>query len=229
MSRTTRRWRNRPAGQRRRRRRDGPYPPRSWSGEQRRVAARRRRQLLAAAGAFLAVLAGALAGVQLMSTRYAATSVVSFVPRPSSLTSADTVQLVGQKYVVLATSPITLDAAGAAVGAPLGLLTGATTAVLGAGTGNVAVTVTLPDRSDAAAAANAVAEALVRASRSDRLVEGEQTAPAVAATAEPRPARMLLRGAGGLAAVLAGALTWSALAGLAGPRDAQDAVPVAIR
>jgi hypothetical protein len=229
MTRTLHRWRSRPAGQRRGRR-DEPRPPRPWPTEQRRARARRRLRLLATVAVFGAVLGGVLAGVQRMPTRYAATSVVSFVPRPNSLTSADTVQLVGQKYVVLATSPVTLDAAGRAVRAPLGLLTGATTAVLGAGTGNVAVTVTLPDRSDAAAAANAVAVALVRASRSDRLVAGEQTAPAVAATAVPKPPRTLLRGAGALAALLAAALTWTALAGLARPREAPvDGVAVAIR
>jgi hypothetical protein len=201
---------------------------RSRPGGRRRV--RRRRPALAAVAAFLTVLTGALLAVQAMPTTYAATSVVSFVPRPTSLMSADTVQLVGQKYVVLATSPITLDAAGVAVGAPTGLLTRATTAVLGAGTGNVAVTVTLADRYGAAVAANAVAGALVRASRSDRLVEGEQTAPAVAATAEPRPARALLRSAGVLAALLAGALAGSAVAGFARPPAAQqDGIAVAAR
>jgi hypothetical protein len=230
MTRKIRRWRSRPAGQRRRRRHLPAAAPRGWPAEPRRAAARRRRRVLATAAVFVAVLAGALGGVQLIPTRYAATSVVSFVPRPNSQTPADTVQLVGQKYVVLATSPITLDAAGRAVRAPLGLLTGATTAVLGAGTGNVAVTVTLPDRFDAAAAANAVAVTLVQASRDDRLVAGEQTAPAVPATAEARPPRTLLRGAGGLAALLASALTWSALAGLSRPREApRDGVTVAIR
>ncbi|HVQ94705.1 MAG TPA: hypothetical protein VMU51_26950 [Mycobacteriales bacterium] len=190
----------------------------------------RRRRLLAALAATLLVGVGALVAAQLLPQRYAATSVVSFVPRPNSLASADTVQLVGQKYVVVATSPVTLAAAGSRVGAPVGLLTDATTAVLGAGTGNVAVTVTLPDRSDAVEAANAVAGELVRAAQSDRLVQGEQTAAAVPATAELRPPRLLLRSVAVLAALLAGLLVWTALAGLTRPGEVlSDGVTVAIR
>ncbi len=190
-------------------------------------AGRRRAPALAAAGAFLAVLAGVLGAVQAMPTRYAATSVVSFVPRPESPAAADTVQLVGEKYVVLATSPAALRVAGEAAGTPPDALAEATTAVLGAGTGNVSITVTLPDRYRAVAAANEVAAALVRSSTGDRLVSGEQTGPAVPGTAEPKPARTLLRTAGALAALLAAALAWRAAAGLArgpGARPAGAAV-----
>jgi hypothetical protein len=195
-----------------------------------RRAALRRRRLLATLLAAVLVLAGALIGIQLMPVRYAATSVVSFVPRPSTLTSADTVQLVGQKYVVLATSPVTLTAAERAVGAPLGLLSGSTGAVLGTGTGNVSVTVTLPDGNDAAEAANAIALALVVASRADHLVEGQQTAPAESETAVRKPPRPLLRVAALLAASLTGLLVWTALAGLGRPREpAPEPVAVGVR
>ncbi|MEN3356143.1 MAG: hypothetical protein V7637_125 [Mycobacteriales bacterium] len=222
------RWRGRPGRERHRGRR-GELPI-SLASPAYRLATLRRRRLAAALSATLLVGAGALATVQLTPPRYAATSVVSFVPRPNLLASADTVQLVGQKYVVLATSPLTLEAAGSALGTPAGPLTGATAAVLGAGTGNVAVTVTLPDRARAADAANAVAAVLVRASRSDQLVEGEQTAPAVPGTAELHPPRLLLRSAAVLAAVLAGLLVWTALAGLVRPRETQqDGRTMAIR
>src|SRR5437016_4260797 len=78
------------------------------------TAGRLRGPVVPAAAAFLAVLAGLLAAVQAMPTRYAATSVVSFVPRPESAAAADTVQLVGEKYVVLARAPAVLETAGAA-------------------------------------------------------------------------------------------------------------------
>jgi hypothetical protein len=221
MARSIRHWGGHPGG---RRRHEEPQPfPRTWPARRHRAGARRRA--LATGGAFLLVLAAGLAAIQAMPTRYAATSVVSFVPRPTALTSADTVQLVGQKYVVLATSPVTLGAAETAVGAPAGTLTDTTTAVLGAGTGNVSVTVTLRDRSDAAAAANAVAGILVRAASGDSLVTGEQTVPAVPGAAERKPARMLLRSAATLAALLAGALVWTAFAERARPPEThQDGV-----
>jgi len=175
----------------------------------------RRVPAAAAAAAFLAVLAGVLVAVQAMPTRYAATSVVSFVPRPESPAAADTVQLVGEKYVVLARAPAVLETAGAAARTPPDRLGQATSAVLGAGTGNVSVTVTLSDRDRAVAAANAVSAALVRAAAGDRLVAGEQTSPAVPATARVEPARTLLRAAGVLAALLAAALAWAAVAAAA--------------
>jgi len=168
---------------------------------------------LAAAAVFTAVLLGTLAVIRTLPTTYAATSVVSFLPRPEAQVPADTVQLVGQKYAVLATSPDVLQAAGAATGEPAEDLRAATTAVLGTGTGNLEVTVTLPDRDRAARAANAVTDVLIRSSGQDQLVAGELTSRAVGADADMRPARTLLGGAGLLAAALAAALAWALVAG----------------
>jgi hypothetical protein len=62
------------------------------------------------------------------------------------------------------------------------------------------------------------------------LVQGELTAPAVPATAELRPPRLLLRSAAVLAALLTGLLVWTALAGLTRPGEVlPDGVTVAIR
>jgi hypothetical protein len=183
------------------------------STDHRAIGGRSRSPAIAAAAVFVAVLAGVLGAVQAMPTRYAATSVVSFVPRPESPASADTVQLVGEKYVVLAGAPATLQAAQQVAGTAVQQLGDATAVELGAGTGNVSITVTLADRDRAVAAANAVAAALVRASAGDRLVSGEQTSPAVPETVRLLPARMLLRAAGLLAAVLAAALAWTAARG----------------
>jgi hypothetical protein len=168
---------------------------------------------MSAGAVFATVLVGALAAVQQLPTTYAAVSVVSFLPRPETPVGADTVELVGQKYAVLATSPEVLRTAGATLGGRPDDLRAATTAVLGEGTGNLQVTVTLPDRNRAAGAANAVAGALVRASARDELVTGELVSPATGPDAEVRPARMLLRGVGGIAAVLAAALVWAVVAG----------------
>jgi uncharacterized protein involved in exopolysaccharide biosynthesis len=197
-------------------------PSRAW------IAGRHRGPALAAAAAFLVVAVGAAAVVQAMPTRYEATAVVSFVPRPDSLANSDTVQLIGQKYVVIATSAATMDAAAAAVALPVADVRPALKAELGAGTGNVSVHVTWSEPVVAATAANAVAVALVKAARNDRVVQAELVAPAEPSTAAVKPARQLLRVAGLLAALLAAALAWSVLRGRTRARVA-DNVSMALR
>jgi hypothetical protein len=166
-----------------------------------------------ATAVFLTVLVGALGVVQTLPTTYAAADVVSFLPRPEAPLGADTVQLVGEKYAVLATSPDVLRSVGTVTGERPEDLRAATTAVLAEGTGNLQVTVAMADRDRAARAANAVADALVRASGRDQLVTGELVSRAVGQDAEVRPARMLLRGIGVLAAALAAALVWAVATG----------------
>ena len=174
---------------------------------------RRRPELLAGILAFTSVLAGALTGIQIVPARYAATSVISFMPRPSAMTSADTVQLLSRKYVVLATSATIMQTAGDAIRTRPDELELTTTASLDAGTGNLGITVARPDPEQAVDAANAVAEVLVRRSRYDDLVEAEATSPAVASRVVSRPARLLLRSAAGVGAVLAGILAWTLVRG----------------
>jgi ElaB/YqjD/DUF883 family membrane-anchored ribosome-binding protein len=162
---------------------------------------------------FLAAAVAALGLVQRLPTAYAAASVVSFLPRPDGPLGADTVQLVGEKYAVLATSPDVLESVGRVTGQRPDDLRTATTAALAQGTGNLQVTVTTANATQAARAANEIADDLVRTSTRDQLVVGELTSRAVAEDAEVRPPRMLLRAAGVLAAALLAALTWAAVAG----------------
>jgi hypothetical protein len=179
----------------------------------RRAGVGRRGGTALTAVVFVAVVLAALALVQRLPTTYAAASVVSFLPRPDGPLGADTVQLVGEKYAVLATSPDVLRTVGTVTGERPDDLRSATTAALAQGTGNLQVTVTLADPERAARAANAVADVLVRTSARDQLVGGELTSRAVAEDAEVRPARMLLRGAGVLAAALLAALVWAIVTG----------------
>jgi hypothetical protein len=179
----------------------------------RRVGVGRRGGTALTVAVFVAVVVAALALVQRLPTTYAAASVVSFLPRPDGPLGADTVQLVGEKYAVLATSPDVLRSVGTVTGERPDDLRAATTAALAQGTGNLQVTVTLADPERAARAANAVADVLVRTSAQDQLVGGELTSRAVPEDAEVRPARMLLRGAGVLAAALLAALVWTIVTG----------------
>lgn len=182
----------------------------------------RRGEALLAAGVFLTVLLGALGVVQTLPTAYAAAGVVTFLPRPETLLGADTVQLIGAKYAVLATSPDVLRSAATVTGDRPEELRAATTAELAEGTGNLRVTVTLADRDRAARAANAITDVLLRASGRDELVAAEVTSRAVGPDAEVRPARMLLRGVGVLAAALSAALAWALAAG--GRRRGRDEI-----
>jgi capsular polysaccharide biosynthesis protein len=169
----------------------------------------RRRALLAGVVVFFALFAGGLGVIRALPTRYAATAVVSFMPRPGSGVFADTVQMAGQKYVVIATSATTLQTAGTTVGLSSDDLSNTTSAVLDAGTGNVEITVEWRDRQQAVNAANAIATVLVRRSGQDQLVVGEATAPAVGSRIEVKPPRTLLLIASGLAAALAAVLAWT--------------------
>jgi hypothetical protein len=181
--------------------------------DRRRAGTGRRAAGFLAAGVFAAVLLGVLGVVQRLPTTYAATSVVAFLPRSDAPVGADTVQLVGEKYAVLATAPDVLQNVGRVTGEQEAGLRAATVATLAAGTGNLQVTVTLPNADRAARVANAVADQLVRSSVRDQLVGGELISRAVGPDADVRPARMLLRGAGLLAAALAAALIWALVAG----------------
>jgi capsular polysaccharide biosynthesis protein len=158
------------------------------------------------AGAIAAV--SALVGIEVMPTRYAATSVVSLVPRPTAVTSADTVRLLGKKYVVVATSATIMQRVGDAIGAQPDELLSSTTANLDAHTDNLTITVVRSDRQSAVDAANAVADALVRRSRFDELAQVEVTSPASAGRVEVSPSGPLLRSAGAVGAVIVGVLAW---------------------
>jgi hypothetical protein len=177
----------------------------------------RRSPALVAAVVFAVLGLLALGLVQRLPTTYAARAVVTVLPRPDAQVGADTVQLVGQKYAVLATSPDVLTAAAEATGEQADLHT-ATSAALAAGTGNLDVTVTLDDPARAARAANTIAGLLIRDARQDQLVTGELTARATPGDAETRPPRMLLRGVALVAAALAATAAWALLAGRAARR-----------
>lgn len=181
-----------------------PKPVRWWSP--RRVPDRWRRLLVAAGIVFLVVGACAVGGVQLLPVRYAANSVVSFTPRPQSGADANMVQLIAQKYAVVATSEEVLGITASRTGVPESRLRGAIASQVQPDTGNLTITATLPDRHRAADVANAVANAVADDASDDDIVSGEQTAQASAAAVQASPPKPLLSLAGGVAALLLAAL-----------------------
>jgi hypothetical protein len=178
------------------------------------VVARPRRRM-----AIIALLVGALplavglGLIQAWPTRYAATSVVSFTPRPAAMAPADTLQLVGQKYVVIATSRATMQAASDTLGLNADDLAAGTVAALSPASVNLEIVVELPDREQAVAAANTVAALVVERAANDELIKVEQTSSAVAIEAVAKPPRGLLRAVSGVAAALLAGLVWTVLRG----------------
>jgi capsular polysaccharide biosynthesis protein len=187
---------------------------RVWRGARRRPPTRR-SHIVAATLAAAGVLAALLSGIQAWPTTYAATAIVSFTPKPDAAASAEVMQVIGQKYVVIATSGATLQTAAGLVGTDADTLAGSTTATLSAGTGNVTIMVELPDRGQAVRAANTVAQLVVERSSPDALTAAEVTSAALASRARAKPPRALLSAVSVAAAVLLGFLLWFVLNGRA--------------
>jgi capsular polysaccharide biosynthesis protein len=150
--------------------------------------------------AFVLVLVAGVTAVQLYPTRWAATAVVSFTPRTD--VSVDTVALVAQRYAVVVTSDATAERIAAETsGASADAIAGAISTELEVGTGNLRITVALPTRATAVAAANAAADGLQTVAQDDELVTGTVAAGATERGATLTPPRQLL-----YAAVVASAL-----------------------
>lgn len=162
---------------------------------------------MAGLATFLTLLLTLLAVVYFaLPESYRATSVVSYSPRPQSGVDSNTLQVLGEKYAVVAGSAAVLSAAARGTGEDVDSLRSATSVSLDPGTANLRIVVALPDPARASAAANAVAAELVRAGRSDALVVGQLTATAVPGTAVAWPPRLLLSTAAMLVALMAGLL-----------------------
>jgi len=188
--------------------RDAPV----WRGARRRPP-RRWWPALLAIGAAVGVLAILLSAVVAWPTTYAATTIVSFTPRPDAIASADVMQVIGQKYVVIATSGAMMQVAAGPAGLDADTLTTSTTVTLSAGTGNIDITVVRPDRAQAVRAANALATLLVERSAADALTTSEVTSAALVSRAEVKPARALLSAVSVAAAAVVGVLVWCVLTG----------------
>ncbi|MFF9275495.1 O-antigen ligase family protein [Streptomyces griseosporeus] len=169
-----------------------------------------RRRVLAGLLVGLLVLGAGLAVIALQPTRYAVTSTVSLAPRSQPDVSADIVQLAAGKYAVTAGATRTLEFAARQSSMSTSQLRDDLDVSVQQQTANIDITVTSPNASQSAEAANAIAAVVARQTDGDRLISGEVTAPADADAATRKPSRTLLTAISVVAAVLAGG--WAAFA-----------------
>ncbi|MFD8236295.1 hypothetical protein ACFV20_31025 [Streptomyces sp. NPDC059696] len=169
----------------------GPPPP--DGARTLRSIALRRRGLLAALLAGLLVLVTGLVIIEQLPTRYATKSTISFAPRSQPNVSADVIELVANKYAVVATSTTSVASAARAASVTRKELRDALSVSVPSNTANLDISVSLPDANEAATAANSIAAVVSRAAADDQLIEGEITARADPVSAQLQPSRSLLR------------------------------------
>ncbi|WP_405727535.1 hypothetical protein OG885_06695 [Streptomyces sp. NBC_00028] len=165
-------------------------PDRPW---RRRFAVWRRNRWLAPLLAGLVVLGAGLAVVEKLPTSYATTSTISFAPRADTLVSADVIELIANKYAVVARASATVHVAAVAADVKPEDLRAGLSVTVEPRTANLDITVSLDDADQAARACNAIASVVDRSVRDDRLVSGEITDRADPAAAERHPPRGMLR------------------------------------
>ncbi|MFD5910041.1 hypothetical protein ACFWHL_15120 [Streptomyces massasporeus] len=168
-------------------------PPPADDARAARASALRRRGVLAALLAGLLVLVGGLVIIEQLPTRYSTKSTISFAPRSQPNVSADVIELVANKYAVVASSTTSVAAGAAAASVTRKELRNALSISVAANTANLDISVSLPDANEAATAANTIAAVVSRAAADDQLIAGEITARADPVSAQLQPSRSLLR------------------------------------
>jgi capsular exopolysaccharide synthesis family protein len=135
---------------------------------------------------------------------YESSAIVSLSPQPGREIGADTIRVLGPKYVAYVTARPTIDIAAGRAGVAAGALRAGADASIAPETANLTISVELRDPDLAAAAANELARVAVNLSKSDRLLNAVLLVPAVPVHTPSGPPRRLLELGGLLLAVLAG-------------------------
>ena len=134
--------------------------------------------------------------VNSLPSTYTAESVVAFAPRPEAESaSADTVRVVVPKYLAYITAPATILEVATETGEQPGDLDKALNAEVEVDTGNLRISIELPEGEAAASAANAFADRTIRFAEEDRLLSAELVAEALPPTDPSGPPRRLLQAA----------------------------------
>jgi polysaccharide biosynthesis transport protein len=152
-----------------------------------------------------AVFAGAAIYVESLPSEYDGNAVVSIAPRPEVATvGADTVRVVGPKYVAYVEAPSTAQQVSDATGLDAGTLQDAVDASIAPDTGNITITARMRSPDQAAEVANAYAQAVVEFSNDDPLLTATTIAEAVPPSAPAAPPRRLLEAAALLVGLMIG-------------------------
>lgn len=165
-------------------------PPLSVLGE----AVRRRWYLVALVA--LAAAIGVYAYTLLLDDYYDSETVLAFAPRPDVNASSDIVRVVLPKYATFVTSKRTVRRVASSLGEDASELDHGTTASIAADSGNLSITVRLPQPRRASRAANALANATLKYAKDDPLVDASVPAAAVPESSPSGPPRSLYLAAG---------------------------------
>jgi capsular exopolysaccharide synthesis family protein len=143
--------------------------------------------------------------VESLPSKYDASAIVAVEPRPDVPSAgADTVRVVGPKYVAYVTAPATLAKVAPRVEQSPSTLEHAVDASLKVDTGNLTITARMRSPGVAARIANALADQVVAFSRTDKLLSGQIVARALPPGSPAAPARRLIEAAVVIVALLIG-------------------------
>jgi capsular exopolysaccharide synthesis family protein len=148
---------------------------------------------------------GATLYVESLPAQYDAEALIAIGPRPSApAADANTVRVVGPKYVEYVTAPSTVAVVAPGIGETRGSIDQAIDASIATDTGNMTITARLESPVRAARVANAFADQAVEFSQGDRLLTVEIVARALPPGAPAAPPRRLLEAAALLIGLLQG-------------------------
>ncbi|HEV8602069.1 MAG TPA: AAA family ATPase [Gaiellaceae bacterium] len=153
----------------------------------------------------LVFMLGATVYVESLQSQYDGQALVAVGPRPNQPTAgADTVRVIAPKYVEYVTARSTVEKVAPEIGEDPDVLEEAISARVATDTGNVTITVRLPDPERAAEAANAFARETVTFSKTDPLLVAQQVTQALPPKKPAAPPRRLLEAAALLVGILLG-------------------------
>jgi succinoglycan biosynthesis transport protein ExoP len=152
----------------------------------------------------LLFMVGATLYVETLPSQYDGKTLVAVGPRAGSGAGSDDVRVIAPKYVEYVTARSTVEKVAPGIGEDPDTLEKAVTASVATDTGNVTITVRLPDPERAARAANAFAQEAVALSRTDRLMIAQQVTQALPPEDPSAPPRRLLEAAALLVGIMLG-------------------------
>lgn len=152
----------------------------------------------------LPLVAGAAAYARSLPDEYEVEAVVAFVPRQRPETAADLVELLLPKYAVYARSDQTLRRVAGRLDEDPKEVQGALHAVVPPDTAQLELTLDLGDARRSTRMANAIADDVVRFTRSDPVLSASAITDAVPPEEPTGPSRIAIVGVGALVAVVAG-------------------------